>query len=441
MPDLPIPSDPVKLAVVGSGGRSTRIYGAVIKALAPWIEVVAVCDPVREHADAYAEKFDVTPFYDIHELVRAKPMEAALVVTPVPSHHALSVYLSSNGIHNMPETSMCSLLAQGREMIDVAAENGVVMRIAENFFRFPIDRIVQQMTNSDLLGPMRRVVSYNDHTGYHNNSRWLVLCGDHPVAVQSIEHDMNTVDFTSLPHRPHSSENYHSRHLWFPDGTMVMDHASNAKGFLGRHPRPGYTEWHHERGAVVHRALQREEGWVAQSEVRYVSDDGLQSATGNPDDHRHAGGLADQTFELITDYDGLHWVRTYVDLPTGRVEYANPYPAVDTVFGVQDINPFPNASSTETVADWYLAAVMGHVVDFALAVRGLAESEFSPEDALMALAIEVASRESVLNDGARIRMPLGDTEAERQRTASEKEIIGVDPMDVEAVLSLSFPKP
>ena len=252
---------------------------------------------------------------------------------------------------------------------------------------------------------------------------------------------MDTASFTSLPHRAHGNESYHSRHLWFADGTMVMDHASNAKGFLGRHPRPGYTEWHHERGAVVHRALLRKEGWVAQSEVRYVSDAGLQSSTGLPDDHRHTGGLADQTFELITEYDGLHWLRTYVDLPTERVEYANPYPPTGTVYGVADVNPYPYASSTETVADWYLAAVMGHVVDFALAVRGIAKSEFSPEDALMALTIETAARESVINDGARIRMPLGDTEAERQRLQSEKQNIGVDPMDVEAVLALSFPKP
>ena len=36
---------------------------------------------------------------------------------------------------------------------------------------------------------------------------------------------------------------------------------------------------------------------------------------------------------------------------------------------------------------------MGHVADFAEAVRGVAVSEYSDEDAMMAMMMEVATRE------------------------------------------------
>ena len=64
----------------GRGWSTSPLF----EALKPWMKLVAVCDPVRESTDAFAEAAGVPAFYDLAELVRARPMEAALVVTPVP---------------------------------------------------------------------------------------------------------------------------------------------------------------------------------------------------------------------------------------------------------------------------------------------------------------------------------------------------------------------
>ena len=77
----------------------------------------------------------VPAFYDIRELIRGRPMEAALVVTPIESHHAISVYLSSHGIHNLTETSWCSMVAQAKEMIaaiDPLDREGVLASAGES---------------------------------------------------------------------------------------------------------------------------------------------------------------------------------------------------------------------------------------------------------------------------------------------------------------------
>ena len=178
--------------------------------------MVAVCNPVEENCRALASMLDIAAYFDIRNLVADGLMEAALVVTPIPSHHSISVYLSNHGIHNMCETTWCSTLSQAKEMIQIASQKNVVVRVAENFFRFSIDRFAQTLNQSGYLGGIHRIFSYNDHTGYHNNSRWIAFAKNHPLWVQSIEHSMPTASFYSTPQRYHQGENFRARYFGFP---------------------------------------------------------------------------------------------------------------------------------------------------------------------------------------------------------------------------------
>ena len=157
--ELPVPDEPVRIALIGCGNRSRTVYQPLLASLKPWLEVVAVCDPVAEHSEAMAAALAVRAYRDIHQLLRDRPMEAGLIVVPVPAHHSLSVYLSSHGIHNHCETSWCSMVVQGRQMIEAARANGVVARVGENFFRFAIDRFAQKVREVGCIGRIGRVFS------------------------------------------------------------------------------------------------------------------------------------------------------------------------------------------------------------------------------------------------------------------------------------------
>lgn len=434
-----VPNEPLKVALIGTGFRATDIYSPLFSSLAPWLVIVAVCDPVKENADRMANKLNVRAYYDIHNLVKDRPMEAAIVVTPVESHHSISVYLSSHGIHNITETTWCSMLIQAKEMIDTARKNNVIVRVAENFFHFPIDRFAKAVRDSKYLGEIKRIFSYNDHTGYHNDSRWIVFAGHHPVWVQSIEHAMNTGEFYSTRERYHNKENFHARYFQFPNDFMVIDQASNAKGFLGRLSRPGYTEWHGERGTLVHQSTFKvfkvykyykdgsivdgdRVGWGSETELRYCSDDSF----GAHEPFR-TGGYADHVSHVKNEYEGHNWIRTYAETPLGTLQYVNPHR--------------PSQRSVHFL-DEYGSAIMAHLIDFVLAVRGLQPSEFNEQDALMSLMMELGARESVRQEGKRIALPLdGDLETDQLIRASIKKKYGIDPLDVEGMLSISYPKP
>lgn len=412
---------PVRIALIGAGNRASTVYAPLWDNLREWLRPVAVCDPVQAHADAYADQLDVPAFPSVRELVKAQVAEAALIVAPVELHHPLACYLMEHGLHVHSETSMCSLLAQADEMVATARRSNVILRVGENFFRFPFDRISKKIAESGFLGPIHRLTSFHDHTGYHNNSRWIRFFDAYPESVQAINHTMPVTPHYEMAHRFHTSETFHAHFFFFPDNRLVIDEAANIKGLLGRYPRPGYTEIDGARGTINRTASDQSDprrDWASQEEVRYCSDQAL-----------GVKAIADQVYPIAHISEGGNWTSSRVDLPIGRVEYTNPY-------RMQRIPPGYNPR------DYYGAAIMDHLVDFAQAVRGTASSEYTDVDAAMAMAMHVACRESAMRDGIRLRLPLqGELLSEIEMRSALRTKYGVDPMDVEGMIDVSAPRP
>lgn len=60
----------------------------------------------------------------------------------------------------------------------------------------------------------------------------------------------------------------------------------------------------------------------------------------------------------------------------------------------------------------------------------------------MSEMMAVGARESALQEGRRVHLPLeGDLEADKLELARLKEKYGVDPLDIEAMMSISYTKP
>ena len=70
MSETLVPNEPLKIAIVGAGQRMRNMYRPLFASLKPWIEVVAVCDPVKEHTDPLADQLGVPAYYNIHQLIK-----------------------------------------------------------------------------------------------------------------------------------------------------------------------------------------------------------------------------------------------------------------------------------------------------------------------------------------------------------------------------------
>lgn len=105
-------------------------------------------------------------------------------------------------------------------------------------------------------------------------------------------------------------------------------------------------------------------------------------------------------------------------------------------------NPIRIGVKSENYYPEYGIAVAGHMIDFALQIRGLADSEFDEEDAYMSMMMEMCARESALQGGKQIQLPYtGELEIDALTIRRMKEIYGVDPLDMEAMMSYVHQKP
>jgi predicted dehydrogenase len=405
MIDLMIPKEPVNIAIIGAGERSSVVYKPSYSSLTPWVKVVAVCDPVKTHADKLASDLGAVPYYDIHKLVADNIAEAAIVITPVDSHYSISKFLSYNKIHNMVETTWCNTIMQAKGMIKAARDNNVITCVAENFFRFAIDRFSNVLRDSGYIGKIHRIYSYNDHTGYHNNNRWIHFAKSYPEWVQMITHTMPTVEFTASPEtRKYNSETFRSKYYSFPENFMVIDNNSNIKGFLGRQCRPGHTEWHGENGTLTHLGKGH---WDSETLIKkFITYASTEDTKVN--------------YEIINE----RFKKISAQTPSLLLEYVNPYDAKE-IFK----HTYPD----------YSIALMDQIVNFALAIRGLQPLEYPAESAMMALLMELASEQSALEDGRRIYINEDmDFEVEKKVEKRLQQEYGFDPYDIEAMLSVSY---
>lgn len=413
------------IALIGTGFRSQTVYRLLFPALrARGVRLVAVCDPIRASADAYAESVGVPAFYSVRDLVAVRPMEAAIVCTPVELFHSISRYLSQHGIHHLVEAGFASSLTQARSMMRDAEANRVVFAVGEQFFRLGYERLAARIAATGLLGPVNRIVSVFTHTGTHNNACWLQFFGADPTSAQAVEHSMPVAPHHSLAHRDHTDETFRANFFTFSGGDasgtdrMVADMTSNAKGVLGRAPRPGYTQYEGERGTITLRTPGQWHGPYHQveGEVRYASDQALAT-----------NGVIDTVYPIVFSQENEYLKSLHVDLPSGRVSYVNPFYR-------------PLEEATDTI-DYYHAATAELVLEFAQTIHGEATLEYPPARAYTVMTMNAAARESIARNGAKVPLPLPpDHELDDGLHAELRARTGIDPLDVEGMLDYSAPR-
>lgn len=415
---------PLDIALIGCGRRMQRVYFPVLPRLGSWVRVVAVCDPHADNRAAAAAHFGAPAFDSLRALLRAKPMAAALVATPPSSHHAVSCLLSAHGVHHLVETPMCDTLQQAHAMVAQAERHGVVFRVAEQFWRDPIDLLARQLIQAGVIGDVHRITHFQAHLGYHNNSRHQMMAGAAPVAVNAVEQRMPTVHYVNTE-RHHRDEAFRNRSFHFPNDLLVTDLAGNIKGALGRYDRPGLMEIDGTHGAIVQEAVGH---WSGRAEVRIVPMSRLTDGSGGYSEshpilyrYRDADGEIEER-ALFERVDELAYLGAHVELPQGRFEVENEF----AVCGVATPGQ---------------AAFAGAVRDFTDLVRTGAPDPFPPSTAVMSLTMELAAALSARRHGARVDLSdPGILPLDAERQAGLRAQLGFDPLDVEVVADYAFPK-
>lgn len=155
----------VDWAFIGCGGmarRHLRGFASLAGSSHPNGRLLAVCDLDPEKAELLADEAEtllgVRPatHVDLTEMITAHPsITAAAVITDVPSHHRAAIAALELGLHVLSEKPLGITVRATRLMLQAAARSERLLGVAENFPRFPANRLARSLIADGAIGTPR----------------------------------------------------------------------------------------------------------------------------------------------------------------------------------------------------------------------------------------------------------------------------------------------
>ena len=157
----------------------------------PRCKVVAIADPVREKAEAFAKEFDIPHVYDSHEaLIAHHGIDAVDVCTPSATHFDLSWSALDAGKHVLCEKPVAYDFADTRRAAALAASKGLKTKLGFTFRYSPGMRYMKSLIDEGFIG---EPFIFN---GFEQNSQWL----DPQNPLRQVDHtaDQSVIQVSSL---------------------------------------------------------------------------------------------------------------------------------------------------------------------------------------------------------------------------------------------------
>lgn len=179
---------PVRVAVVGTGGRGTDLIRTL--ATIDRARIVAVCDDYPPHLQrgAAAAGPQAKPYAQFGEMLRQAAPQAVVIATPLHLHHEMAMQAIDGGLDVFCEKTMCHSVEQARQLRDAVRSKGVVFQVGLQRRANGIYKQAEAMVRSGMLGQITAVKSQ-----WHRNNNWrrpVPVKRDHPD-WRALEHRLN----------------------------------------------------------------------------------------------------------------------------------------------------------------------------------------------------------------------------------------------------------
>ena len=162
----------IKVGVVGTG----FIGPAHIEALRrlPNVEVAALCEVTEELARQKAEGLGIERYYTFDDLLKQDDITSVHICTPNFLHYAQSKAALLAGKHVVCEKPLAKELAEAEELVQIAAESGLVNAVHFNLRYYPLVRQMKVMREKGELGEIYSFIgSYlQDWLFYNTDYNW-----------------------------------------------------------------------------------------------------------------------------------------------------------------------------------------------------------------------------------------------------------------------------
>jgi len=392
---------PLRVALIGAGRRGRGAHLPVIARMTDRFELVAVGD-VDPEAARVAEEYGARGYTSLRELVAQERLDAAVVTVPGDAHPAVVWFLAEHGVPALVETPIAPTRPLADLMIAAAARNRVVLEVAENYYRAPVERLKSAVIAAGAIGAVSRLHRIFHEGGYHGMSLLRHHAGAAPTSVLGIAHETPVLPHTDRMKRHHARESWSMGVIDFDNGALAVMSYSNVihARSLGR----GQTSIGQIDGTA---------GTILEKVVYTVPPAEVESgarADGHPIQRRMREMEGTNVLEALS-----------VELPGGTLTWENPY----VRYGL--------AEGQVSVAD--------ELESLARAVQEGRPPEYGAARARLDQEMNLAMAESARRGRHPLSLPLADlTEAEAAIHEEFRRACGRDPEDVEGLVDHFFPR-
>jgi predicted dehydrogenase len=177
---------PIRVAIIGTAKRSSYLYGPLVKALPEEVELVSVWGRSADSARRLGEGLGVPWYTDVERLVRESAPQIGIVCVAYHANGQVGLMALEHGLHVLLETPIAHKLSEADAIISAAAQRGLMIEVAEQFHRRPLEQIKLKLIASGLFGRVH--TSFNDFAGhgYHGVSVMRSYLGFDAKPVQVV---------------------------------------------------------------------------------------------------------------------------------------------------------------------------------------------------------------------------------------------------------------
>jgi predicted dehydrogenase len=147
----------LRAAIIGVGHLG--IYHAEKYHSLPDVNLTAIVDVDREHAERVAAKFGATAYTDYRDIL--DQVDLISIVTPTELHYQIAEDFLKSQVHILLEKPITQTVSQAQALIDLAESNGVILQVG-HLERFnPALQVVKEQLQNPYFIESHRLAPFN----------------------------------------------------------------------------------------------------------------------------------------------------------------------------------------------------------------------------------------------------------------------------------------
>jgi len=211
----------MKVAQIGTGGWGKN-HARILSQLGV---LSAICDSDRNRSKEFGEKFSINHYDSVDSLLNSEQFDAAFVCTPTSTHSTIASQLIQSNKHVFVEKPMTYLSEDGKDLVELAKKNHVILSCGYIERFNPAVGIVKDFVKSKKYGELVLLE-------FHRENRMPLHIKDVGIIYDTSVHDIDTamwlfddtpeVVFARAGKIKHEHEDFASIMLGFKDNKVAI---------------------------------------------------------------------------------------------------------------------------------------------------------------------------------------------------------------------------